>query len=67
MLKLKIEGMSCGHCVMHVKEAIAKVPGVQGPVEVSLEKGEASVNGTPALDALLAAVSEEGYRASLAS
>lgn len=67
MLKLKIAGMSCGHCVMHVKEALAKVPGVQGPVEVSLEKGEAIVNGTPAVEALLAAVDEEGYRASVVS
>ena len=67
MLRLKIEGMSCGHCAMHVKQAIAKVPGVEGPVEVSFEKGEAAVGGTPALEAVLAAVTEEGYRASLAS
>ena len=67
MLKLKVEGMTCGHCVMHVKQAIAKVPGVQGPVEVSLEKGEALVNGTPEVEAVLAAVEEEGYSASLAS
>ncbi len=67
MLKLKVEGMTCGHCVMHVQQAIAKVPGVQGPVEVSLAKGEALVNGAPSLEAVLAAVSEEGYSASLAS
>jgi copper chaperone len=67
MLKLKIEGMSCSHCVMHVKEAIAKVPGVQGSVEVSLEKREALVEGSPDVKALLAAVEEEGYHASLAS
>jgi copper chaperone len=67
MLRLKIEGMSCSHCVMHVKEAIAKVPGVQGPVEVSLEKREALVNGSPSVEAVIAAVSEEGYTASLAS
>ena len=67
MLKLKVEGMTCGHCVKHVQQAIAKVPGVQGPVEVSLEKGEALVNGAPSLEAVLAAVSEEGYSASLAS
>lgn len=65
MLKLKIEGMTCGHCVMHVKQAITKVPGVQGPVDVSLEKGEALVGGTPAVEAVVAAVSEEGYTASL--
>jgi copper chaperone len=67
MLKLKIQGMTCGHCVMHVKQAIAKVPGVQGPVEVSLETGEALVNGTPVAEAVLAAVSEEGYTATVLS
>lgn len=65
MLKLKITGMTCGHCVKHVKDALAKVPGVQGPVEVSLETGEAVVSGTPSIEALLAAVEEEGYSASL--
>ena len=65
MLKLKIQGMTCGHCVMHVKQAIAKVPGVQGPVEVSREKGEAMVGGTPAPEAVIASVQEEGYTASL--
>jgi copper chaperone len=64
MQKLKIEGMTCKHCVMHVKQALAKVPGVQGEVEVSLEKGEALVGGTPALAALVAAVADEGYTAS---
>mgnify|MGYP001048091934 CR=1 FL=1 len=67
MLKLKVQGMTCGHCVMHVKQAIAKVPGVQGPVEVSLEKGEALVNGAPSVEAVLAAVVEEGYTATLLS
>ncbi len=67
MLKLKIEGMTCGHCVIHVKQALAKVPGVEGPVDVSLERGEAIVTGNPALDALLAAVDDEGYRATLIS
>jgi copper chaperone len=67
MLKLRIQGMTCGHCVMHVKRAIAEVPGVEGPVEVSLEKGEALVNGAPSVEAVIAAVHEEGYTASLAS
>jgi copper chaperone len=52
MLKLRIEGMTCGHCVMHVKQALAAVPGVEGPVEVSLEKKEAIL-------------AEEGYTATL--
>lgn len=67
MLTFKIEGMTCGHCVMHVKQAIAAVPGVEAPVEVSLEKGQALVNGRPDVNAVIAAVDEEGYKASLAS
>lgn len=26
-IELNIEGMTCGHCVMSVKKALAKVPG----------------------------------------
>jgi copper chaperone len=65
MLKLRIEGMTCGHCVMHVKQALAAVPGVEGPVEVSLEKKEAILGGAPDTQAVLAAVAEEGYTATL--
>jgi copper chaperone len=63
MIKLKIEGMTCGHCVMAVNEALAAVPGVTGPVAVSLDPGEARVEGTPDPQALLAAVAEEGFTA----
>jgi copper chaperone len=27
--ELKIEGMTCGHCVMHVKKELSKLPHVQ--------------------------------------
>jgi copper chaperone len=65
MIKLKIEGMTCNHCVGHVKEALAGVAGVQGPVEVSLALGEAQVQGAADPQALVAAVVEEGYSAVL--
>lgn len=29
MTELKIEGMTCGHCVMHVKKELSKLPHVQ--------------------------------------
>ena len=67
MIKLKIEGMTCGHCVKNVQQALAAVAGVAGPVEVSLATGEAQVAGSPDPAALLAAVREEGYQAVLAS
>ena len=39
---LKIEGMMCNHCVMHVQKALAAVPGV-AEVTVSLEEKTAKV------------------------
>jgi copper chaperone len=59
---LTIEGMSCGHCVMHVKSALEDVPGVVS-AEVDLLKKSAMVTGE-ALDeaSLIQAVSESGYR-----
>jgi copper chaperone len=65
MVRLKISGMSCSHCVGHVREALAGVAGVTGPVEVSLERGEASVAGNADPQALVAAVAAEGYSAVL--
>ncbi len=62
MLKLKVEGMTCNHCVMAVKKALLKVPGVE-KAEVSLEKGEALVEGVADPQALIRAVEEEGYKA----
>ncbi|MFQ5488458.1 MAG: heavy-metal-associated domain-containing protein [Gammaproteobacteria bacterium] len=63
MIRLKIEGMSCAHCSKAVTEALAGVAGVTAVKEVSLERGEAIVEGTPSPDALLAALTEEGYQA----
>lgn len=40
--KLIIEGMSCGHCVNHVKEALLEVEGITA-VEVDLEGSNAVV------------------------
>lgn len=62
---LSIEGMSCGHCVATVREALMRVPGVSN-VEVSLSddgQGRASVEGDVTLDALVRAVEAEDYRA----
>lgn len=42
---LLIEGMSCGHCVNHVKNALMDIEGVEN-VEVSLGDKKAIVEGT---------------------
>jgi copper chaperone len=61
-MDLKIEGMSCGHCVMAVKKELSKVAGVT--VEL-VEIGKARVQVDEAAvspDRLAKAVEEAGYR-----
>ncbi len=62
-MRIKVRGMSCNHCVMAVRKALEATPGVERVVEVSLERGEAVVEGRPDLDAVVAAIEREGYRA----
>lgn len=59
---LQIEGMSCGHCVQHVKEALEAVAGVTS-AEVSLTAQTAAVEYKDAVTQamLKAAVEEAGY------
>ena len=67
MIRLKVAGMSCEHCVGAVRNALTGVEGVEAVVEVSLERGEALVEGKPEIAALIAAIEEEGYSAVPAS
>ena len=39
---LRVDGMSCGHCVSTIKDALRKLPGIED-VRVDLEKKEVSV------------------------
>lgn len=65
---LSIEGMTCGHCERAVHEALSQVTGVE-KVDVNLSKGEAVVDAQPEVDTaqLIAAVKEEGYKATVES
>lgn len=65
MITLKVGGMSCEHCVRAVDQALAGVEGVAAVIEVSLERGEATIEGEPEISALVAAVEEEGYSVEL--
>ena len=60
---LQIEGMSCDHCVQHVKEALESVAGVTS-AKVSLKENSAAVEheANMNLTALKAAVEEAGYK-----
>ncbi len=60
---IKVEGMSCGHCVMRVKKAIEGVQGVK-KVDVSLENKQAVVDFDEEktdVDKIKAAIKETGY------
>ena len=62
--KLEISGMSCGHCVSHVKSALEGIEGVS-EADVSLESHQADVTlSDQVIDAdLVAAVEAAGYKA----
>ena len=59
-MKIKIEGMSCQHCVGHVTEALKNIPGLSD-VNVSLEDKCATVSGSADHAVIKAAIEEEGY------
>lgn len=66
-IKLAITGMTCGHCVSSVREALESVPGVQvenvriGAAELRLDTAGKSTTA----EAALAAVQDAGYEAAL--
>ncbi|MDR0881091.1 MAG: heavy-metal-associated domain-containing protein [Candidatus Adiutrix sp.] len=62
-VELKIEGLSCQHCVSSVKNALSHLAGVS-KVEVSLENKSARVWGEADKGALIAAVAKAGFSAS---
>ncbi len=60
---LKVEGMSCGHCVKAVEGALSELDGVLN-AQVDLEAKTASVEYDAAkvsVDAMKAAVEDQGY------
>ncbi|WP_438432744.1 copper chaperone CopZ [Gorillibacterium sp. sgz500922] len=60
---LKVEGMSCNHCVQTVEKALGKLSGVE-KVKVELADKKVSVDyaeGQVTVDALKSAIEEQGY------
>lgn len=66
-INLKVSGMSCGHCVHAVREALGSVPGVKieevriGSASVSFDEDKVTVGD------LVDAVDSAGYEASEAA
>lgn len=58
----RVEGMTCGHCVLAVREEVSLVTGVSA-LDVDLESGRLTVRGHGVPDeAVKEAVAEAGYR-----
>jgi len=64
-IQLTVTGMTCKHCVAAVEEALTAVDGVDEVIRVTLEPGSATVKGNASTAALIAAVKQAGYKASL--
>ena len=64
MDKYNVTGMSCAACQARVEKAVSKVPGVES-CSVSLLMNSMGVEGTAAPEAIIKAVENAGYGASL--
>jgi copper chaperone len=65
MQVFNVEGMSCGHCVRAITQAVqAKDPSAS--VRVDLASKEVGVETALTADQVIAAISEEGYGVKLA-
>ncbi|MFZ3184345.1 MAG: cation transporter, partial [Pseudomonas sp.] len=64
MIELQVEGMTCGSCTEHVRQALEQVAGVRS-VSVSYPQGLAAVAtaGQVSLGPIIAAVTALGYGA----
>ncbi|MBO2537084.1 copper chaperone CopZ [Rummeliibacillus suwonensis] len=62
-IQLKVEGMSCGHCVKAVETGVGDLDGVKS-VNVNLEKGLVDVDfdhSKVTTESIKEAIEEEGY------
>jgi copper chaperone len=67
-VKLRVTGMTCGHCQAKVEQALKAVPGVYSAV-IDLPDGEAEVDFDDdclTTDQLVAAIARAGYGAKIA-
>ncbi|SEI52540.1 copper chaperone [Azotobacter beijerinckii] len=60
MQKFQVKGMSCGHCVRAVTQAVQALDAV-AEVQVDLPTGEVRVASELSAERLMAAIREEGY------
>lgn len=60
MATVKIKGMSCQHCVGATTKALEAIPGIS-KVQVDLQKGEASYEGSIDIDTVKVAIQKIGF------
>ena len=65
MHTFNVQGMSCGHCVKAVTQAIIALD-ASARVDVDLPTGKVTVDSREAPEPLLEAIREEGYSAEIA-
>ncbi|MNE69564.1 Copper chaperone CopZ [compost metagenome] len=65
MQAFKVKGMSCGHCVRAITQAV-QARDAAAEVQVDLGSGEVRVASRLEDQAVLEAIREEGYEAELA-
>ena len=63
MEKIKIQGMTCQHCVMSVSKALNSIPGLKS-LRVNLVTGEATFENTQNIspEKIRQAVEDAGYK-----
>jgi len=61
-MKLKVEGMMCGHCKKAITNALMKEDNIE-KVAVDLEKGEVTIEGEAlSKDRISTIISDTGYK-----
>lgn len=57
-MELTVEGMTCGHCVRAISEAVQRLGGT---AQVDLARRTVVVEGGPEYEAVVRAIEDEGY------
>lgn len=60
MNKIRIKGMSCGHCVASTTKALEGIAGISN-VQVNLDRGEATYDGEVDRQVIEKAISKIGF------
>ena len=57
----QVQGMTCGHCEMAIKKAIARLD-PEAKVEIDRNTGKVDVHSAKAREDIAHAITEEGYQ-----